>query len=113
MIKLLETEKPFLSSEISLVQLANLLDIKPHILSYTINEGFNENFNQFINRYRIEEAKNLLINPKKNHLSISGIGYEVGFNSKSTFNATFKKLTNQTPIQFKNERLSEKTGTKL
>lgn len=107
MIELLEKEKPHLNCEISLVQLANSLFIKPHILSYVINEGFNENFNQLINRYRIEEAKKLIIDPTMNRLSISGIGYEVGFNSKSVFNHTFKKNTGLTPIQFKSENFSD------
>ncbi len=107
LIELLEKEKPYLNCEISLVQLANSLFIKPHILPYVINEGFNENFNQLINRYRIEEAKKLIIDPTMNRLSISGIGYEVGFNSKSVFNHTFKKNTGLTPIQFKSENFSD------
>ncbi len=107
LLEFLEQEKTFLNNEISLVQLANSLSIKPHILSYLINEGFNENFNQFINRYRIEEAKKMILDPKMNHLSILGIGFEVGFNSKSAFNHTFKKNTGLTPIQFKNENFSD------
>jgi len=51
-----------------------------------------ENFYQFVNRYRIEESKKLLLNPDMNHLSLVGIGYEVGFNSKTVFNTTFKKI---------------------
>jgi AraC-like DNA-binding protein len=105
--QLMATKKPFLDSEISLVKLSSEMQITPHILSYIINKGFEENFYQFINRFRIEEAKKLLLDPDKNYLSLLGIGFEVGFNSKSVFNTTFKKISNQTPSEFK------KTNTQL
>ena len=101
LIELMETEKPFLDCELSLVKLASLIDVSTHILSYIINNGFDENFYQFINRYRIEEAKKQILNPQMNHLSLLGIGFEVGFNSKTVFNTTFKKYTGQTPSEFK------------
>ncbi|MCF6132933.1 helix-turn-helix domain-containing protein [Flavobacterium wongokense] len=101
LIELMEAEKPFLDSELSLVKLASLMDVSTHILSYIINNGFDENFYQFINRYRIEEAKKQILNPQMNHLSLLGIGFEVGFNSKTVFNTTFKKYTGQTPSEFK------------
>ena len=77
------------------------MNCTPHQLSYIINNGFDENFYQFINRFRIEEAKKLILNPNMNHLSLLGIGFEVGFNSKSVFNTTFKKNTGKTPSEFK------------
>ncbi|UPT71388.1 MAG: helix-turn-helix domain-containing protein [Flavobacterium sp. JAD_PAG50586_2] len=98
---IMKTEKPFLECELSLVKLASRMNISTHLLSYIINKGFNENFYQFINRYRIEEAKKLIVNPQMNHLSFQGIGFEVGFNSKTVFNTTFKKCTGQTPSEFK------------
>lgn len=101
LIKLMDTEKPFLDSELSLVKMASLMNVSTHILSYIINNGFDENFYQFINRYRIEEAKKQILNPQMNHLSLLGIGFEVGFNSKTVFNTTFKKYTGQTPSEFK------------
>lgn len=101
LIQLMETEKPYLDSELSLVKLATLMEVSTHILSYIINNGFDENFYQFINRYRIEEAKKQILNPQMNHLSLLGIGFEVGFNSKTVFNTTFKKYTGQTPSEFK------------
>jgi AraC-like DNA-binding protein len=101
LLKLMDAEKPFLDPELSLVKLASLMDVSTHILSYIINNGFDENFYQFINRYRIEEAKKQILNPQMNHLSLLGIGFEVGFNSKTVFNTTFKKYTGQTPSEFK------------
>ncbi len=93
--------KPYLDSELNLIKLAELLSFTPHQLSYIINTGFKVNFFHFINNYRVEEAKQLLLNHKKDNLSILGIAYESGFNSKTSFNTTFKKITGQTPSEFK------------
>lgn len=101
LIQIMEEQKPFLDCELSVIKLASQVKITPHLLSYIINAGFNENFYQFINKYRINEAKKMIINPEMNHLNLLGIGYEVGFNSKTVFNTTFKKITNLTPTEFK------------
>lgn len=98
---LMEKEKPFLDCEISLIKLAKKINVSPHLLSYTINKGFDENFFQFINGYRIKEAQKLILDSNMNHLSLLGIGFEVGFNSKTVFNTTFKKVTGKTPSEFK------------
>ena len=101
LIEVMNNQKPFLNPELSLFKLASQLDISSHQLSYIINKGFDENFYQFINRYRIEEAKKLIQDPKMQHLNLIGIAFEVGFNSKTVFYTTFKKNTNQTPSEFK------------
>lgn len=101
LIEVMNTKKPFLDPELSVFKLASQLDISSHQLSYIINKGFDENFYQFINGHRIEEAKKMIQDPNMQHLSLIGIAFEVGFNSKTVFNTTFKKRTNQTPSQFK------------
>jgi AraC-like DNA-binding protein len=106
LIQVMENKKPFLDPELSLFKLASQLDVSSHILSYIINKGCNENFYQFVNRYRIEEAKKMILDPNMKHLSLIGIAFEVGFNSKTVFNTTFKKTTNQTPSQFKKANLA-------
>ena len=98
--QMMDSEKVYLNPELSLPQLATQLNMSTHDLSFVINEGFQENFFQFINRYRIEEAKILLRSAKHKHLSILGIAFEAGFRSKTTFNTTFKKLTGQSPSKF-------------
>lgn len=102
LIQLMDNKKPFLDPELSLFKLASQLNISSHILSYIINNSCGENFHQFINRYRIEEAKKMIQNSNMRHFSLMGIGFEVGFNSKTVFNTTFKKSTGQTPSEFKN-----------
>ena len=113
LIHIIEIDKVFLNAETNLIFLSNLMGVSTHILSFVINQGFGENFNQFINRYRIEEAKKMILDPKMNRLSISGIGFEVGFNSKSVFNSTFKNLVGCPPLQYKNQNLSVKIGAEL
>ena len=99
--ELMDVQKPYLDSELNLIKLAELINMTPHQLSYIINTGFNENFYQFINTYRVEKAKELLVNEEMNKLSVLGIAFESGFNSKTSFNTTFRKLTGQTPSEFK------------
>jgi AraC-like DNA-binding protein len=101
LIELMNVQKPYLDSELNLIKLAELINMTPHQLSYIINTGFNENFFQFINTYRVEKAKELLVKEEMNKLSILGIAFESGFNSKTSFNTTFKKITGQTPSEFK------------
>jgi len=98
--RIMETQKPYLDSELNLIKLSELLSVSTHHLSYVINTGFEKNFFQYINEFRIDYAKKLLKGNQK--LSILGIAYESGFNSKTSFNTTFKKFTNQTPSEFKN-----------
>jgi len=99
--EIMNVQKPYLDSELNLIKLAELINMTPHQLSYVINTGFNENFFQFINTYRVEKAKELLVKEEMNKLSILGIAFESGFNSKTSFNTTFKKITGQTPSEFK------------
>ncbi|MDR6462508.1 helix-turn-helix domain-containing protein [Chryseobacterium sediminis] len=97
---LMETEKPYLDSELNLIKLAEMLSVSTHHLSYVINTGFGKNFFQYVNEFRVEYAQKLLKEPNSK-LSILGIAYESGFNSKTSFNTTFKKVTGQTPSEFK------------
>lgn len=98
---IMEQEKPYLQSDINLFQLAEHLNISTHDLSFLLNTGLSINFNDYINNYRINEAKRLLKSPKHTHLSIEGIGYESGFSSKSSFFTSFKKIVGLSPLAFK------------
>lgn len=102
LLDFMQQEKPYLDYEISLIKLASQFKTSPHVLSYIINMGFNETFFQFINRYRVEAAKAMLLDSNMKHLTLIGIAFEAGFNSKTVFNTTFKKITGKTPSEFKN-----------
>jgi AraC-like DNA-binding protein len=101
--RLLETmaaEKLFLNSSVTLTDIAQKLDIAPCSLSQVINESCGQNFRDFLNAYRIEESKRLLVQPDQ-HLNILGIALDAGFNSKSAFNSAFKKHTGLTPKEYR------------
>lgn len=99
-------EKPYLNPDLTLNQLAEDLNLSYKVLSQIINEYFNQNFFDYINTLRIEESKKMLLEPsgKKTVLEVL---YETGFNSKSTFNNTFKKMTGMTPTEFRKKSQQE------
>jgi len=101
LISLMEEDKKYLETSLKLNNLAEELDISSNNLSQIINEKLNKNFYDFVNSYRIEYAKEILLDKKKKHLTILAISFEVGFNSKSTFNRVFKEVTSMTPTKFR------------
>ncbi len=97
----LEAEKLYQETELTLQQLADRLSIPPHQLSQAINDGLNKNFYDLINQYRVEEAKRLLLKEANRNYTILSVGFEAGFNSKTTFNTVFKKFTGFTPTAYR------------
>jgi len=97
----MEAEKPHLANILTLEQLAAQLEISPRVLSNTINRHFHHNFFEFINRYRVEEAKKQLANPELKTKTIIDIMGDSGFNSKATFNTFFKKIEGMTPSEYR------------
>ncbi len=100
LIRFIEEEQPFLIPNLSLRSLADQVEIHPNKLSWLLNERMGKNFNEFINFYRIEYFKELATNPENSHISLIGLAYESGFNSKTVFNTYFKKETGTTPKEF-------------
>lgn len=95
------TEQPFLDPEFTIKTMADQLDMEVRELSLLLNNSFQQNFYDFLNLYRIEKAKELLKDPINKKLTILEILYSVGFNSKSSFNTSFKKLSGLTPTQYR------------
>lgn len=100
----METEKPYHQSDLTLNQLSEQINIPSYYLSQTINEKLDCNFLDFINGYRVANAKENLADPKLGHYTIMAIAYDVGFNSKSTFYSAFKKHTGMTPNQYRKQQ---------
>lgn len=96
----LRKNRTFTNPNLSLNELAQKLKMQPHLLSKVINDGFNKNFFDFINSYRIEEFKKLAKDKRYKHHTFVSLAFEVGFNSKTAFNRSFKKMTNQTPREY-------------
>lgn len=90
-------EKWFKNPSLSLRELAKNLDINSNQLSWLLNERIGQNFNEYINSFRLENFKENALDPANSHLSLLGIAYESGFNSKSVFNAFFKRSEGTTP----------------
>jgi len=100
-IELMEKEKYYQEPELTLQNLADKLHVPAYQVSQAINEGLKKNFYDLVNGYRIEEAKRLLLDPNSNNYTILSVGFEAGFNSKTTFNTVFKKFTGLTPTEFR------------
>ncbi|WP_340063284.1 helix-turn-helix transcriptional regulator [Ascidiimonas aurantiaca] len=97
----MQTKKPYLDPELSLQSLSEQVAMSPKKLSQVINQVQNENYSQYIARYRVEEAKMLLASEKHRHYKIAAIAYESGFNSISSFNSIFRKLTHTTAAAYR------------
>ncbi len=105
LVSYMASEKPYLTSTLTLKELSDKLEMNPRFLSKIIHEKRNQNFFDFINGYRIDDAKMILSNPAKRKMTILEVLYGVGFNSKSVFNTTFKKCTGVTPSQYRKKYL--------
>lgn len=97
-------EKLYLQPDITLDMLAETLALSSKDLSMIINRHFGNNFYEFINQYRIEEAQRMLLSPEHKSKTITEIYLDAGFNSKSVFNTFFKKLVGQTPSQYRQQQ---------
>lgn len=98
--QLLEEEKMYRNSTLTITQLAKQLDLRVNVVSYTISKAFGKSFRDLINEYRVEEVKNKLGDPAFSHLSILGIALDSGFNSEASFYRVFKKYTNVSPKEY-------------
>lgn len=95
-----EENKPYLDENLSLAMLAEQLGLTSNQLSQIINQKTSTNFFNFINSYRVEAVKERLKDPDFAHYSILAIGYDCGFQSKSSFNKIFKQMVGKTPLEF-------------
>ena len=100
---LMEAQKPYLESQLSLKSLALKLKTNPSVLSAAIIQNFKKNFNDFVNEYRVQEYLTLSNQSQYDHYTLLALAMECGFNSKSTFNRAFKKNTGRTPKEMKND----------
>lgn len=100
---LMEKEQLYLNSELGLNQLAEKLNVSANHLSMLLNDYIGKNFYDYVNHFRVEEVKKRLADPSYKKQTLSSIGGDCGFNSKSAFNRIFKNLTGKTPSQYQKE----------
>lgn len=99
---LIKDEKLFQNPELTLTEVSKKLKTNASVISKCINQGFQMNFNDFINNYRIEAVKTMFAAGEHKKSTLLGIAYDCGFNSKATFNRAFKKNTNLSPKEYLN-----------
>jgi len=97
----MKEKRPYLNPELSMVGLAEQISVSSHHLSRVINQEFKSSFTDYINSFRIEEAKKRLMDPAYDHLKLSALAFECGFNSVPTFNTLFMKVYKMTPSEFR------------
>lgn len=102
--KLVMDEQMFLIPDISVKKIANRLTISPRLVSQVINENDQQNFNEFVNQFRIEKAKTLLADWENANKKIATIAYDTGFGTVTSFNIAFKKKTGLTPSEYRKQQ---------
>jgi AraC-like DNA-binding protein len=98
----MESEKVYLNADLKLPALSKSVGLPPHQLSRLINETFGKTFNDYVNEYRVQEFVRRANSAEYQAHSIYGIALDVGFNSKSSFNVAFRKITGKTPSELRN-----------
>lgn len=109
LIQLMAESGLYKKAELSIDDLAAKLGVHPNYLSQVINQRENKNFYDFVNTYRIEEFKRRIALPRNQHLTLLSVAFDCGFNSKSSFNRSFKKATGQTPSEYFTSLTSSQT----
>lgn len=96
----MKEEKPYLNPDLNIAKLSKMLDVTPEYLSKVINTRLNKNFFDFVNRHRVDEFKEKCRDVNNKNLTIIGLAYDCGFNSKATFNRVFKNVVGSTPSEY-------------
>ncbi|MDF1695771.1 MAG: tetratricopeptide repeat protein [Saprospiraceae bacterium] len=95
--QLITEEEMYTDPSLSLRKLAEVMDLHPNKLSWLLNDYIGKNFNEYVNAFRLEKFKEKALDPKNSHITLLGLAYESGFNSKTVFNSFFKKMEETTP----------------
>lgn len=93
----LEEDQLYLNPTLTLAELSAHTGLAPRLISFTVNNGFGQSFNDLVNSYRVAEVKRRLRTPDAQRLTLLGIALDSGFNSKTTFNRIFKQFTGYAP----------------
>ncbi|ADB42110.1 helix-turn-helix domain-containing protein [Spirosoma linguale] len=103
----MQTDKLYLDPELTVEKVGRHVQLPPKTVSFVLNQHVKKSFNAFVNDYRIEAVKQQLTNPANEHLTLTGIALECGFNSQATFQRAFKQATGQSPKQYIEQQTAE------
>lgn len=110
LLTLMSDEKLYLNSQLSLMDVAYRLQVPRHYVTQVLSQELGKNFYTFVNEYRINEAKRRMLDDRYKQEKLLAIAYDVGFNSKSSFNSLFKQATDMTPSEFRKENKDRQIG---
>ena len=96
----MQKDRLFLNPTLKLKDIVEHINVPQKTISSVLNQHLGKSFNEYVNSYRVEEFKTRLLSENSNHLTITGIAFECGFNSRATFQRTFKAFTNLSPKEF-------------
>ncbi len=99
--QIMENENLFRDETLSLHRLAENLGVNPNLISYILNSIIKQSFYDYVNAWRVEEVKKKMNDAKYDHIKLTEIAFDSGFNSKATFNRAFKKMTGVSPSEYK------------
>lgn len=99
--RFMEKEKPYLNEKLTIADISGELGIPRHYLTQIINESFNKNFYMYINEYRVKMAEQMMTDSSYRDYTFLRIAYESGFNSKTSFNRIFKRISGYTPTEYR------------
>ncbi|HEY9002765.1 MAG TPA: ABC transporter permease [Mucilaginibacter sp.] len=111
--KAMEAHLYYQDPELSVGSLAAKLDMPPHELSRIVNVVLKKNFSDFINEYRVKDLISKMHDPAYDHITLLGLAFESGFNSKTTFNRTFRQMTGKSPVEYKSDLKKERPFSNL
>lgn len=110
--ELVTKDKIYKDMELTLDALAKRMSVNRNYLSKAINKTTNKNFNTYINEYRVKEAIKILSSKKADLMSIDAIAFDAGFNNRTSFYQSFKKITGLSPSDFRDNKPAEKESAK-
>jgi len=111
--RMVKENRYYQDPELTLSSLAEKLNLTTHELSRIVNQALKKNFNDLINEYRVREVVQKMQDPAYDHITLLGIAYESGFNSKTTFNRIFKQTTGKNPAEYKSDLKKERPSYNL
>lgn len=103
--KYMKDHKPYLDGDLTIEDISRFLDIPRHHITQTINVNLNQNFNAWVNSFRLQEVISKISDPQYRDYSILRIALDAGFNTKSSFNRIFKEYTGLTPSEFRAQKM--------
>ena len=101
----MQTDKLYLDPELTVEKVGRHVQLPPKTVSFVLNQHRQKSFNTFVNEYRIEAVKHRLTDPASEHLTLTGIAFECGFNSQATFQRAFRQATGQSPKEFAGQQV--------